>query len=79
MISISNLHSLPEGDLFAAPRREKSLRVAGPAKARARVIARRALSVVGLALVPVVIGLVGVGLVALKTWLYMPASFYFPN
>jgi hypothetical protein len=79
MITVSNLHTLPEGDLFSSPRLKKSPRVAGAAKARARIAARRALSVIGLALVPVVIGLIGFGLVALKTWLFMPASFYFPS
>ena len=79
MITVSNLRSLPEGDLFSAPRRKISPRVAGSTKASVRLIARRVLSVIGLALVPVVIGLIGFGLVALKTWLFMPASFYFPN
>ena len=79
MITLSNLHTLPEGDLFSAPRRKNSADVAATVKAKGRAIARRALNVLGLALVPVAIGLIGFGLVALKTWLFMPASFYFPN
>jgi hypothetical protein len=79
MITVSNLRTLPEGDLFSAPRGKNLPYVAGAAKAKARLIARRILSVIGLALVPIVIGLIGFGLVALKTWLFMPASFYFAN
>ncbi len=58
MITLSHLKHVPEEDLFAAPGHRQ--------ETKGHAIARLAASVLALALVPVFLGLIGVGSVALS-------------
>jgi hypothetical protein len=72
MIAINHLHGLSKQNRFPTQRRASS-RTRGRAKPRERAIAHQARRLMALAAVPVLIGLIGVGLLALKTWVFMPA------
>jgi len=72
MIAINHLHGLSKQDRFSTQRRASS-RTRDHAKRRERAIAHQVRRVMALGAVPVLVGLIGVGLLALKTWLFMPA------
>ena len=59
MITLSHLKHVPEEDLFAPPGH-------GRAETKGHAIARLTVSVLALAMVPVFLGLIGVGSVALS-------------